>query len=73
MRAVLALFLGEVRGAGAADLLFFLFGGAIALTMGALVAFVVEMLLAARGVRRMVDQSVGSSGSKKSCDRTISM
>jgi hypothetical protein len=53
--AVLALFLGEVRGSGAAALLFFLFGGAIVLTMGALVAFVVEMLLAANGVRRVVD------------------
>ena len=55
--AVLVLFLGEVRGAGAANLLFLLFGGAIALTMEALVAFVVEMLLPARGVRRMVHQS----------------
>jgi len=57
--AVLALFLGEVRGSGAAALLFFLFGGAITLTMGALVAFVVEMLLAANGVRRLVDRSTG--------------
>jgi len=57
--AVLVLFLGEVRGAGAANLLFLLFGGAIVLTMGSLVAFVVEMLLAANGVRRLVDRSVG--------------
>jgi hypothetical protein len=57
--AVLVLFLGEVRGSGAANLLFLLFGGAIVLTMCALVAFVVEMLLAANGVRRMVDRSVG--------------
>jgi hypothetical protein len=57
--AVLVLFLGEVRGSGAASLLFMLFGGAIVLTMGSLVAFVVEMLLAANGVRRLVDRSVG--------------
>jgi hypothetical protein len=57
--AVLVLFLGEVRGSGAANLLFLLFGGAIVLTMGSLVAFVVEMLLAANGVRRLVDRSVG--------------
>jgi hypothetical protein len=56
--AVLVLFLGEVRGSGDAALLFLLFGGAIVLTMGALVAFVVEMLLAARSVRRMVDRSI---------------
>lgn len=59
--AVLDLFLGEVRGANAANVLFLLFGGAIVFTMGALVAFVVEMLLAARGVRRMVDRSVGKN------------
>jgi hypothetical protein len=57
--AVLVLFLGEVRGSGAASLLFLLFGGAIVLTMGSLVAFVIEMLLAANGVRRLVDRSVG--------------
>ncbi|WP_375459325.1 DUF2721 domain-containing protein [uncultured Enterovirga sp.] len=55
--AVLVLFLGEVRGSSAAMVLFLLFGGAIVLTMGALVAFVLEMLLAARGVRRVVDSS----------------
>lgn len=56
--AVLVLFLGEVRGAAAARLLFLSFGGAIALTMASLTAFVAEMLLAARGVRRTVDQHV---------------
>jgi hypothetical protein len=57
--AVLILFLGEVLGKGAAGLLYLSFGGAIVLTMGALLAFVVEMLLAASGVRRMVVRSVG--------------
>jgi len=56
---VLVLFLGEVRGTAAARLLFMSFGGAIALTMAALSAFVVEMLLAARGVRRTVDRHAG--------------
>jgi hypothetical protein len=55
---VLTLFLGAVRGAGAASLLFILFGGAIVLTMGSLTAFVVEMLLAADGVRRVVNRSI---------------
>jgi hypothetical protein len=53
---VLVLFLGEVRGTAAARLLFLAFGGAIVLTMGSLTAFVTEMLLAARGVRRTVDR-----------------
>jgi hypothetical protein len=55
--AVLVLFVGEVRGASGANLLFIVFGGAIVLTMGALTAFVVEMLLAARGVRITVDRN----------------
>jgi len=56
--AVLVLFLGEVRGEGAAQLLYLLFGAGIVLTMGALLAFVVEMLLAAVGVRFTVSESV---------------
>jgi hypothetical protein len=60
--AVLVLFLGEVRGAAAARLLFLCFGGAIALTMASLAAFVAEMLLAARGVRRTVDRHAGGHG-----------
>jgi hypothetical protein len=56
---VLLLFLGALLGRNAANILFLTFGGAIVLTMGALAAFVVEMLLAARGVRRLVDRSVG--------------
>ena len=57
--AVLVLFLGEVRGGEAAKLLFLLFGGAILLTMASLGAFVIEMLLAARGVRRTVERHTG--------------
>jgi hypothetical protein len=56
--AVLVLFLGGVRGSSGADLLFVFFGGATLLTIGSLVAFVIEMLLAARSVRRLVDTSV---------------
>ncbi len=57
--AVLILFLGEVRGTEAARFLFLSFGSAIGLTMASLTAFVVEMLLAARGVRRTVDRHAG--------------
>ena len=55
--AALALFLGAVRGSAGASLLFYLFGGAIVLTVAALAAFVLEMLLAARGVRHLLDHS----------------
>ena len=55
--AALALFLGAVRGSAGASLLFYLFGGAIVLTVAALTAFVLEMLLAARGIRHLLDRS----------------
>jgi hypothetical protein len=55
--AALVLFLGAVRDAGAGDVLFILFGGAIILTTCALGAFVLEVLLAGIGVRRMVDRN----------------
>jgi hypothetical protein len=57
--AVLLLFLGQVRGDSAARLLFLSFGGAIVLTMVSFGAFVTEMLLTARGVRRTVDRQSG--------------
>ena len=56
---VLVLFLGQVRGTAAGTLLFLSFGGAIVLTMASLGAFVTEMLLAARTVRRNVDRHAG--------------
>jgi Protein of unknown function (DUF2721) len=59
--AVLVLFLGELRGTAAAKWLYLSFGGAIVLTILALGAFVIEMLLAARIVRLTVDRSAGSS------------
>lgn len=58
--SVLILFLSELRGAEAARYLFLSFGGAILLTMGSLGAFVTEMLLTARGVRRAVDKQPGT-------------
>ena len=68
--AALALFLGAVRGSAGASLLFYLFGGAIVLTVAALAAFVLEMLLAARGVRHLLDHSgsrrLGSGTTKPS-------
>jgi len=53
--AVLTLFLGEIRAQAAAATLFACFGGAIVLTTFALGAFVIEMLMAASSIRRIVD------------------
>ena len=55
--AVLTLFLGEFRISQAPTILFACFGAAIVLTTCALGAFVIEMLIAASGVRRLVDRS----------------
>jgi hypothetical protein len=55
---ILILFLGQVLGSNAASVLFITFGGAVILTMGSLVAFVIEMLLAARAVRRTVVRNI---------------
>jgi hypothetical protein len=55
---VLALFFGVVLAQDAAAILFLLFGAAMLFTTGALLAFVVEMLLAAHGVRQRVAHDV---------------
>ncbi|AXB80414.1 DUF2721 domain-containing protein (plasmid) [Novosphingobium sp. P6W] len=59
--SVFVLFLAALADRPAAVLLFALFGGAIVLTMLAITCFVGEMLLASRGVRRAVDQSIDTS------------
>jgi hypothetical protein len=55
--AALVLFIGSIRGSTGANLLFLFFGGAIVLTMAALVCFVSEMILAGQGIRRLLDRS----------------
>ena len=49
--ATLVLFLGALRNSTVASVLFILFGLAILCTIGALAAFVTEMLMASRGLR----------------------
>ena len=58
--AVLTLFLGAVAGRSAASLLYLLFGGGIVLTLVALSAFVVEMLLATSSVRLRVETTAAA-------------
>jgi hypothetical protein len=52
--AVLTLFIGTLHEAAARSVLLTLFGMAICCTIGALIAFVIEMLLAGRGIRTEV-------------------
>ncbi|MEH3145386.1 MAG: DUF2721 domain-containing protein [Methylobacterium frigidaeris] len=49
--AVLTLFVGALRDAAVASILFLLFGAAIVCTLASLFAFAVEMMLASRDVR----------------------
>ena len=53
---VLVLFVGEIYERSVSTMLYAIFGGATILTIGALGAFVYEMLLAARGVRLKVEK-----------------
>ena len=53
---VLALFLGLLRAKATVSILFFLFGIAILCTIGALAAFLTEVLWASRGVRADVER-----------------
>jgi len=49
--ATFALFVGVLRDASTSSILFFLLGVAIVCTLGALAAYLFEMLLASRGLR----------------------
>lgn len=55
--SVFVLLLAALLDRPAGSLLFALFGGAILLTMLSIVCFVIEMLIAAHGVRQVVDRS----------------
>ena len=52
--ATLTLFLGALRDAGVASLLYLMFGLALLFTLMSLAAFVVEMTLASRGIRNQL-------------------
>ena len=63
--AALTLFLGALRDATVETALFVVFGAALLSTIGALAAFVFEMLLASRGLRAKANES-GSRADIKS-------
>ncbi|HEX3954336.1 MAG TPA: DUF2721 domain-containing protein [Stellaceae bacterium] len=54
--AVLTLFVGALRDATVATLLFALFGFAVVCALGAIAAFAVEMLLAGMGIRARAEK-----------------
>ncbi|MGU3545454.1 DUF2721 domain-containing protein [Methylobacterium sp. A52T] len=54
--AVLTLFVGALRDAATASVLFACFGAALVCTVAAIAAFMTEILLAGRGVRDAVDR-----------------
>lgn len=54
--SILTLFVGALRDAAAASVLFACFGGALVCAAGAIGAFLAEILLAGRGVRVEVDR-----------------
>ena len=57
--AVLTLFIGSLRSSEVASVLYTLFGAAILCTFGAIGLFVVEMLMAGRGLRDEVQRRHG--------------
>ncbi len=52
--AALLLFVGTLRNGTGSTLMFLAFGGALAFTIGALAFFLLEMLMASRGIRALV-------------------
>jgi energy-converting hydrogenase Eha subunit E len=52
--AALMLFVGTLRNGEGSTLMFLAFGAALVLTIGALTAFLTEMLMASRGIRAIV-------------------
>ena len=56
----LTLFLGALRSSATGAILFLLFGLALLFTIGALTAFLTEMLLAGKGIRATVDRHTES-------------
>jgi hypothetical protein len=60
--AVLTLFVGAVRDATVASVLFGMFGLAVACALGAIIAFTVEMLMASVGIRAEAARGRRSAG-----------
>lgn len=62
--SVLALFIGFLGQTSVAPVLFVLFGLAVLFTLGALIAFVIEMLMASKGLRAQAKRSSDAAGVK---------
>jgi len=66
--AVLALFVGALRDAEVATMLFALFGIAVVCALGAIGAFTVEMLMSSIGIRTAVAESRRSAAADDTAD-----
>ncbi|GEP09369.1 DUF2721 domain-containing protein [Methylobacterium gnaphalii] len=64
--AVLTLFVGVLRDATTTTVLFFCFGVALVCTVAAIAAFLVEILLAGRGIRNEVDRQKDNAAAQAS-------
>ena len=56
--SAIALFVGALRGGATASVLYLSFGIALCCTIGALAAFLTEMLMASRGLRSRADRQI---------------
>ena len=59
--SILTLFVGALRDAATASVLFACFGASLVLTMGAICTFLAEILLAGRGIRVQVGRQQDKS------------
>jgi hypothetical protein len=66
--ATLTLFVGALRDAAVVWVLFSFFGLAVLCTLGALAAFVIEMLMAGRGLRAQAARSGNSAATNRGLD-----
>jgi CHASE3 domain sensor protein len=66
--ATFTLFVGVLRDASTSSILFFLLGFAIVCTLGALAAYLYEMLLASRGLRAQARQQEKTLNAGKEID-----
>lgn len=64
LASILTLYVGALRDAAAASMLFALFGAALCLTIAAIAAFLAEILLAGRGVRVEVDRQQNAASQR---------
>jgi hypothetical protein len=71
LSAILTLYVGALRDATAASVLFAFFGAALVLTIMAIAAFLAEILLAGRGVRVEVERQRDAASKRRDPPRFL--